>query len=138
MLLCPLVKPDVSINMATGEISLFLGKGASFDPTPISPDVFALPGELTKAREFAWRYALMSFSRFPNSTGARSKMPYGIRFRSKGRWVCFCGISALVDGGNAFRKTPFYKDGPQMLRDRYRQRLEGLYCSPFSQAGQDA
>jgi hypothetical protein len=26
------VKPDVSINMATGEISLSLGKGVSFDP----------------------------------------------------------------------------------------------------------
>src|SRR3984885_11289840 len=28
------VKPDVSINMGSGEISLSLGKGASFDPAP--------------------------------------------------------------------------------------------------------
>jgi hypothetical protein len=46
------VKPDISINMATGEISLSLGKGAGFDPTPIAPDVFALPGELTKNAGF--------------------------------------------------------------------------------------
>src|ERR1700731_4310682 len=38
------VKPDVSINMGTGEISLALGKGAEVDPPPIAPDVFALQG----------------------------------------------------------------------------------------------
>src|ERR1700731_3275527 len=37
------VKPDVSISMATGEISLSLGKGASFDPTPIAAAQSKMP-----------------------------------------------------------------------------------------------
>jgi hypothetical protein len=43
------VKPDVSINMATGEISLSLGKGVGFDPTPIAPGVFALPANVSRS-----------------------------------------------------------------------------------------
>jgi hypothetical protein len=38
--------------MTTGEITLSLGKGAGSDPTPIAPDVFALPGELTRTAGF--------------------------------------------------------------------------------------
>src|ERR1700688_3420107 len=46
------VKPDVNINMSTGEISLSLGKGAGFDPAPCPPAVFLLPGGLTKNAGF--------------------------------------------------------------------------------------
>jgi hypothetical protein len=80
------VKPDVSINMATGEISLSLGKGASFDPTPIAPDVFALPGELTKNAGFRMAICLDEFQQISQfNGGGPSKMPYGTRFRSKER-----------------------------------------------------
>ena len=72
------VKPDVNINMSTGEITLSLGKGAAFDPSPIAPDVFALPGELTK------------------NAGPGAK---------RGR-VRFRGFSTIADGGNAFCQTP--------------------------------
>src|SRR5271167_2459926 len=55
------VKPDISINMATGEISVSLSKGAGFDPAPIAPEVFALPGELTRNAGFLMAICLDEF-----------------------------------------------------------------------------
>ena len=46
------VKPDINYNLSSGEVNVSLGKGAGFDPTPIAPDVFALPGELSKKAGF--------------------------------------------------------------------------------------
>jgi uncharacterized protein len=63
------VKPDVHINMATGEVSLSLGKGASFDPAPIAPDVFALPGELTKNGGFRMAICLDEFQQISEFNG---------------------------------------------------------------------
>jgi len=129
------VKPDVSINMATGEISLSLGKGSGYDPTPIAPDVFALPGELTTL-DSAWRSVLTNFSRFPNSMGPRSKMPCVTRCRAKKGRVCFRRISTVVDGGNAFCQTPLPQGRPtDVPRQDPGKRLEGLYYSPFRKRG---
>ena len=55
------VKPDINYNMTTGEISVSLGKGAGFDPTPIAPEVFAMPGELTKNAGFRMAICLDEF-----------------------------------------------------------------------------
>jgi hypothetical protein len=63
------VKPDVNINMASGEISLSLGKAAGFDPTPIAPDVFALPGELTKNAEIRMAICLDEFQQISQFNG---------------------------------------------------------------------
>ena len=38
------VKPDVNVNLSTGEVTVSLNKGSGFDPAPIAPDVFARPG----------------------------------------------------------------------------------------------
>jgi hypothetical protein len=124
MLLCPLVKPDVSINMATGEISLFLGKGASFDPTPISPDVFALPGELTKAREFAWRYALTSFSRFPNSTGSVENAIRNQVQKQREVGMFLRDLSHRLMEEMLSARRPFIKPIRKCCGTRYRQRTE--------------
>src|SRR5579885_2751577 len=55
------VKPDINYNMATGEVSLSLGKGSGFDPTPIAPEVFAMPGELTNNAGFRMAICLDEF-----------------------------------------------------------------------------
>src|SRR6202161_1989660 len=46
------VKPDISMNMNTGEVSLSLGRETGFDPMPIAPEIFAMPGELTRNAGF--------------------------------------------------------------------------------------
>src|ERR1700734_2983450 len=55
------VKPDISYNMTTGEVSVSLGKGPGFDPMPIAPDVFAMPGELTRNAGFRMAICLDEF-----------------------------------------------------------------------------
>jgi hypothetical protein len=55
------VKPEVNLNLATGEISLSRGKGAAFDPAPMAPDGFALPGELTRHAGFRMAICLDEF-----------------------------------------------------------------------------
>jgi hypothetical protein len=55
--------------MATGEISLSLGKGVGFDPTPIAPGVFALPGELTKNAGIRMAICLDEFQQISQFNG---------------------------------------------------------------------
>src|SRR5205809_1651235 len=42
------VKPQASMDMATGKISVSLGKATEFNPAPIAEDVFGLPRELSR------------------------------------------------------------------------------------------
>jgi uncharacterized protein len=102
------VKPDVSINLSTGEISLSLAKGAGFDPAPIAPDVFALPGELTKNAGFRIAICLDEFQRISQFNGGSVENAIRNQVQEQGAkrgGVCFRGISAALDGGNAFCQT---------------------------------
>lgn len=47
--------------MTTGDVSLSLGKGPGFDPAPIAPEIFAMPGELTKNAGFRMAICLDEF-----------------------------------------------------------------------------
>jgi AAA+ ATPase superfamily predicted ATPase len=63
------VKPDINYNMTTGEVSVSLGKGSGYDPNPIAPDVFALPGELTKNAGFRMAICLDEFQQISQFNG---------------------------------------------------------------------
>src|SRR3974390_3274511 len=63
------VKPDVNYNITSGEVSLSLGKSASFDPGPIAPEVFALPEELTKNADFRMAICLDEFQQITQLNG---------------------------------------------------------------------
>jgi hypothetical protein len=55
------VKPQADVDLSSGEVRLSFGKGAEFDPTPIAPDVFALPGEVAKNGGFRMAICLAEF-----------------------------------------------------------------------------
>src|ERR1700733_10649414 len=55
------VKPEISYDMNTGEVSLSLGRGTGFDPVPIAPEVFAMPGELARNAGFRMAICLDEF-----------------------------------------------------------------------------
>ena len=113
------VKPDVSINMATGEISLSLGKGAGFDPAPIAPDVFALPGELTKNAGFRMAICLDEFQQISQFNGG--SVENAIRNQvQKQREVgyVFAGSQPSLMEEMLSAKRPFHKAGPQMFLDK--------------------
>lgn len=63
------VKPDIHYNLSTGEVNVSLGKGAGFDASPIAPDVFALPGELSKKAGFRMAICLDEFQQISQFNG---------------------------------------------------------------------
>jgi hypothetical protein len=113
------VKPDVNINMSTGEITLSLGKGAAFDPSPIAPDVFALPGELTKNAGFRMAICLDEFQQISEFNGG--SVENAIRNQVQGQrevGYVFAGSQPSLMEAMLSAKRPFHKAGPQMFLDK--------------------
>ncbi|MGA7218717.1 MAG: hypothetical protein WBX38_10405 [Candidatus Sulfotelmatobacter sp.] len=113
------VKPDVSINMATGEISLSLGKGSDYDPTPIAPDVFALPGELTKNSGFRMAICLDEFQQISQFNGGsvENAIRNQVQEQREVGYV-FSGSQPSLMEEMLSSKRPFHKAGPQMFLDK--------------------
>jgi uncharacterized protein len=113
------VKPDVSINMATGEISLSLGKGVGFDPAPIAPDVFALPGELTKNAGFRMAICLDEFQQISQFNGGsvENAIRNQVQEQREVGYV-FAGSQPSLMEEMLSAKRPFHKAGPQVFLDK--------------------
>ena len=113
------VKPDVSINMATGEISVSLGKGAAFDPIPIAPDVFALPGELTKNAGIRMAICLDEFQQISQFNGGsvENALRNQVQEQREVGYV-FAGSQPSLMEEMLSAKRPFHKAGPQMFLDK--------------------
>ena len=113
------VKPDVNINMSTGEISLSLGKGAGFDPSPIAPDVFALPGELTKNAGFRMAICLDEFQQISQFNGGsvENAIRHQVQEQREVGYV-FAGSQPSLMEEMLSAKRPFHKAGPQMFLDK--------------------
>jgi hypothetical protein len=105
--------------MATGEISLSLGKGAEFDPTPIAPDVFALPGELTKNAGFRMAICLDEFQQISQFNGGsvENAIRNQVQEQREVGYV-FSGSQPSLMEEMLSAKRPFHKAGPQMFLDK--------------------
>jgi len=113
------VKPDVHINMASGEVSLSLGKGASFDPVPIAPDVFALPGELTKNGGFRMAICLDEFQQISEFNGGSVENAIRNQVqRQRDVGYVFAGSQPTLMQEMLSSERPFHKAGPQMFLDK--------------------
>jgi len=114
-----IVKPDVNYNMATGEVSVSLGRGSGFDPTPVAPEVFAMPGELTKNAGFRMAICLDEFQQISEFDGG--SVENAIRNQvQKQREVgyVFAGSQPSLMKEMLSAKRPFHKAGPQMFLDK--------------------
>ncbi|HEX4308656.1 MAG TPA: hypothetical protein VHZ25_01445 [Acidobacteriaceae bacterium] len=113
------VKPDISYNMTTGEVSVSLGKGPGFDPMPIAPDVFALPGELTRNAGFRMAICLDEFqqiSEFDSGTVENVLRNQAQKQREVG--YVFAGSQPSLMKEMLSARRPFHKAGPQMFLDK--------------------
>ena len=113
------VKPQASIDMATGEISLSLGKGTEFDPAPIAPEIFALPGELTRNAGFRMAICLDEFQQISQFNG--SSVENAIRNEAQKQrevWYVFAGSQPSVVEEMLSANRPFHKAGPKMFLDK--------------------
>jgi uncharacterized protein len=113
------VQPDINYNMTTGEISVSLGKGAGFDPTPIAPEVFALPGELTKNAGFRMAICLDEFQQISefDSGSVENVIRNQVQEQREVGYV-FAGSQPSLMKEMFSAKSPFHKAGPQMFLDK--------------------
>jgi hypothetical protein len=113
------VKPDINYNMTTGEISVSLGKEPGFDPMPIAPEVFAMPGELTKNAGFRMAICLDEFQQISefDSSSVENAIRNQVQEQREVGYV-FAGSQPPLMKEMLSAKRPFHKAGPQMFLDK--------------------
>lgn len=113
------VKPDISFNMGTGEVSVSLGRGSGFDPSPIAPEVFAMPGELTKNGGFRMAICLDEFQQISEFDGGAVENTIRNQVQEqRDVGYVFAGSQPSLMKEMLAVKRPFYKAGPQMFLDK--------------------
>ncbi len=113
------VKPEATCNMVTGELSLSLGKRVDFDPTPVAPDIFALPGELTEKGGFRMGICLDEFQQILNfdSASVENALRNEVQAQRQVGYV-FSGSQPSLLEEMLSPKHPFYKAGPTLFLDK--------------------
>jgi uncharacterized protein len=113
------VKSDINYNITTGEVSLSLGKGSGFDPAPIAPEVFAMPGELTKNAGFRMAICLDEFQQISefDSGSVENALRNQVQEQREVGYV-FVGSQPSLMKEMLSSKRPFHKAGPQMFLDK--------------------
>ena len=113
------VKPDVNYNITTGEVSLALGKGAGFDPAPIAPEIFALPGELTRNGDFRMAICLDEFQQITEFNGGSVENVIRNQVQEqRGVGYVFAGSQPSLMQEMLSASRPFHKAGPQIFLDK--------------------
>jgi len=113
------VKPDVNYNMTSGEVSLSLGKGASFDPEPIAPEVFALTEELTRHADFRMAICLDEFQQITQFNGGSVENVIRNQVQQQRQvGYVFAGSQPSLMQEMLSASRPFHKAGPQMFLDK--------------------
>ncbi|HZD30172.1 MAG TPA: hypothetical protein VE779_00785, partial [Candidatus Angelobacter sp.] len=113
------VKPDVNYNIATGEVSLSLGRGASFDPGPIAPEIFALPEELTKNADIRMAICLDEFQQISQFNGGSVENVIRNQVQQQRQvGYVFAGSQPSLMQEMLSASRPFHKAGPQMFLDK--------------------
>ena len=113
------VKPDITYNMTSGEVSLSLGRGTEFDPTPIAPEVFAMPGELAKNAGFRMAICLDEFQQISDFNGGsvENAIRNQVQEQREVGYV-FAGSQPSLMQEMLSARRPFHKAGPQMFLDK--------------------
>jgi hypothetical protein len=113
------VKPDVNYNMTSGEVSLSLSKGASFDPEPIAPEVFALPEEITRNAEFRMAICLDEFQQITQFNGGSVENVIRNQVQQQRQvGYVFSGSQPSLMQEMLSASRPFHKAGPQIFLDK--------------------
>jgi len=113
------VKPEVNFNIATGEVGISLGRGATYDPEPVAPDVFALPGELTRNAGFRMAICLDEFQQISQFDGGSVEdvLRNQVQHQREVGYV-FAGSQPSLMQEMLSAQRPFHKAGPLMFLDK--------------------
>jgi hypothetical protein len=113
------VKPEVNYNMQTGEVSVSLGRGLLSDPSPVAPEVFALPGELARHAGFRMAICLDEFQQISQFNGGlvENALRNQVQKQREVGYV-FAGSQPSLMQEMLSSRRPFHKAGPQMFLDK--------------------
>lgn len=113
------VRPEASVDLASGEFSLSLGKKADSSPMSIASEVFALPGELAKHGDFRMAICLDEFQQIQQFGGiaVENVLRSEVQQQRKVGYVFSGSQPSLMDQMLA-PKRPFHKSGPRKLLDK--------------------
>jgi hypothetical protein len=113
------VRPEVNYSMATGEVSVSLGVKAGFDPGPIAPEVFAMPGELTRNAGFRMAICLDEFQQIAEFDGGsvENVLRNQVQEQREVGYV-FAGSQPSLMKEMLSARRPFHKAGPPMFLDK--------------------
>lgn len=113
------VKPDIGYNMTSGEVSVSLGRGTRFDPMPIAPDVFAMPGELTRNAGFRMAICLDEFQQVAEfDSGTVENVIRNQAQKQREVAYVFAGSQPSLMKEMLSARRPFHKAGPVMYLDK--------------------
>jgi hypothetical protein len=113
------VKPQASVDMASGEVSVSFGKETGFNPEPIAEDVFALPGELARNGGFRMAICLDEFqqiSQFDGRSVEDNLRNAAQRQREVG--YVFAGSQPSLMEEMLGPRRPLHRAGPKMFLDK--------------------
>ena len=113
------VKPEINFVMMTGEVTLSFGAKPGFDPTPIAPEVLALPGELARNAGFRMAICLDEFQQISEFNGGsvENVLRNQVQEQREVGYV-FAGSQPSLMKEMLSTKRPFYKAGPHMFLDK--------------------
>jgi uncharacterized protein len=130
------VKPQASLDLQTGEISLSFGRGGNFRPEPIAPEVFALPGLMADHGGFQMAVCLDEFQQISKFDGAsvEGALRSAVQRQRKVGYV-FAGSQPSMMKQMLAPDRPFHKSGSSyflekigrsewehFIRDQFRER----------------
>lgn len=117
------VKPEAELDLNSGDDKLSLGKGVDLDPAPLAPEVFALPGEITRKggasrRALSVRMAICldEFQEIRSFDGAA--IENALRNAVQGQrdvGYVFAGSQPSLMEEMLAAERPFYKAGPRLF-----------------------
>jgi len=95
---------------------LSLGRGADADPLPLAPEVFALPGEITKKGGFRMAICLDEFQQIRSFDGGtiENVLRNAVQIQRDVGYV-FAGSQPSLREGMLAAKRPFHKAGRRLF-----------------------
>ena len=113
------VKPEVSVDMQTGNFSVSLGSKARVNAVAIAEDVFALPEELTKAGDFRMAICLDEFQQIQQFRGVAVENVLRNQVqRQRQVGYVFAGSQPSLMDEMLRRGRPFHKAGPRRFLEK--------------------
>ena len=96
-----------------------LSRGAAYDPVPIAPEVFALPGELTRNGGFRMAICLDEFQQVSQFNGGSVEKALRNQVQEQREvGYVFAGSQPSLMQEMLSSRRPFHKAGPQMFLDK--------------------